>query len=75
MNRTTFKAQLDNGLSHWIHDDKTDEELSLFDMINLAQCAARRAQEHLMTDTVNDRFSAEYFSVRCWTDKAHEAVW
>lgn len=71
MNRTTFAAQLNQGLGLWIHDDKTDEDLSLFDMVNIAQCAVHRAQEHL----ANARFTDEYFSVRCWTEKAHEAVW
>jgi hypothetical protein len=71
MNRFTFNTQVDKGLGQWICQDKTDEELSLFDMVNIAQCAVRRAQEHLM----NARFTDEFYSVRCWTKKAGESVW
>ena len=44
-------------------------ELTTFDKINLAACAARRAQAHFMND---DRFSGEFDTVSLW--KRHKVV-
>jgi hypothetical protein len=38
--------------------------LSLFDRINLADCAMRRAQQHILD---NDRFISEYKTAKFWT--------
>ena len=39
------------------------DELTLFDRINLADCAARRAQQNTMDA---DRFKGEYDTARLW---------
>lgn len=38
--------------------------LSLFDRINLADCAMRRAQHHVLDQ---DRFMSEYKTAKFWT--------
>jgi hypothetical protein len=39
--------------------------LSLFDRVNIANCAAQRARNNLMND---DRFTGEFQTVKCWTN-------
>jgi hypothetical protein len=40
------------------------DQITLFDRVNLANCAMRRAEEHL-SDA--ERFTAEFQTVRAWT--------
>jgi len=40
------------------------DELTLFDRINLAACAARRAQDNTLDE---QRFNNEYTSARAWS--------
>lgn len=37
--------------------------MQLFDRINIAHCAMRRAEEHVAD---RERFTAEYFTARLW---------
>lgn len=39
------------------------DEINLFDRINLAACAMRRAQANVLDE---QRFNAEYLSARAW---------
>lgn len=41
-----------------------DSNLSLFERMNVARCAAERADMHIRD---GDRFSREYFTARMWT--------
>jgi len=41
-----------------------DRELSLFDVINLAQCAAKRAEQS--AGLPGERFSREYWCAQMW---------
>lgn len=41
-----------------------NSNLNLFDRINVAQCAARRAQENWKDD---DRFTREFTTAKMWT--------
>jgi len=46
----------------------SDRELSLFDALNLASCAAKRAV--LSAGSPDKRFNREYFSAQLWADLA-----
>jgi hypothetical protein len=41
----------------------TVEELTLFDRINIANCAMLRAKQHILD---NERFTGEYQTARSW---------
>jgi len=73
MNSLTFHRQIQATAADWICNDKTDIDLSLFDMINIAKCAAARGYDIAGRDS--DRFLGEYNTVRCWTGKGHESIW
>lgn len=45
-----------------------DRDLSLFDVINLAQCAKQRAE--LAAGKPDDRFSNEYWCAQMWASQA-----
>jgi hypothetical protein len=53
------------------------DELTLFDRINIAHCATKRAQEHVCN---NDRFTGEFETAymwnkyRCYITKTHSFV-
>lgn len=69
MKLSTFRQKVATGYSaDWLIDDKTCSELSLFDCINLAKCAAERAKHSAGIDS--QKFAAEYDSVRMWADFA-----
>lgn len=47
-----------------------DRELSLFDVINLAQCAVKRAEQS--AGQLGGRFADEYWTAQMWASEAQE---
>lgn len=65
MKLSTFSAKIKLGYSaDWLINDLTCQELSLFDCINLANCAAERAKQFAGIDS--QQFCAEYDSAKLW---------
>jgi len=58
----------DLNLAVWRCGDKTDEELSLFDWLNLAHCATQRAMAQ--AGLSHDGFYSEYHAARALAKKA-----
>lgn len=52
----------------WRCGDKTDLDLSLFDWMNIARCAQRRAMSH--AGICSESFGREYHATRALTKKA-----
>lgn len=61
-------ATVDTKTMIWRWDDATDKDLSLFDWLNIALCAQRRARDHAGIDS--QAFKREYQAVRALTKKA-----
>lgn len=69
MKLSTFRQKIADGYSvDWLIDDKTMEQLSMFDCLNIAQCAANRAKQWAGVDS--QQFGANYDTARLWADFA-----
>jgi hypothetical protein len=75
MKLSDFRLKLQQGVrADWLMDDLTDRyELTLFDCLNLAHCAAARGRQ--VAGLPGDRFKGEYKTAQCWTAFADDYTW
>lgn len=74
MKLSDFRSRLQQGVSaDWLLNDTTQQDLSLFDCLNLAHCAAARGK--LVAGLPGDRFKGEYKAAQCWTAFAGDYTW
>ncbi|MEB3208940.1 MAG: hypothetical protein VKK63_08490 [Synechococcus sp.] len=69
MKLATFRSKVAAGYSaDWLIDDLTNNDLSLFDCINLANCAAERAKQFAGIDS--RQFGDNYEAAKLWANAA-----
>lgn len=72
MNLMMYRQQIANGMSYdWLENDLVDD-LTMFDCLNIANCAAKRAKD--VAGLSNERFLSEYYSSQLWVRKASEYI-